>query len=133
MLCPVRLSKPSASALRWSRMNGVLAVLALCVALGGLSPSSAQAQKNIDFFTTGSVRSTLVFVEHLMPFVDEVVVVTPRWLAPAFVSPGRLPVATVQASRAPSASLVGAHALRLGSLGPGRPLTPSRTCERLAR
>ena len=66
---PIRLSHPRASALRGRRINGVVAVLALCVVLGGLSPSSVQAQKSIDFFTTGSVRSTLVFTNQIVPDV----------------------------------------------------------------
>lgn len=62
-----RLSKLSASALRWRRMSGVLGVLATLVVLGGLSPSIAQAQKNINFTTSGSVRSTLLFGNLISP------------------------------------------------------------------
>src|SRR6266849_10106486 len=65
----VRLSKPRASALRGRRMNGVLVVMATLVVLGGLSPSLAQAQKFINFNTTGSVRSTLVFTNQISPDV----------------------------------------------------------------
>ena len=65
----VRLSPPRASARRGRRMTGVLAVLALCVIGGGLSPSLAQAQKFINFTTTGSVTSTLVFNNQIVPDV----------------------------------------------------------------
>jgi hypothetical protein len=69
MLGTVRRSKPSASALRWRRMSSVLGVLATCVVLSGLSPSTAQAQKNINFTSTGSVKSTLVFTNQISPDV----------------------------------------------------------------
>ncbi len=65
----VRLSKPRASALRGRRMNGVLVVMATLVVLDGLSPSLAQAQKFINFNTTGSVTSTLVFTNQIVPDV----------------------------------------------------------------
>jgi hypothetical protein len=48
-------------------MSGMIGVLALGVALAGLVPSTAHAQKSIDFFTTGSVRSTLVFSNQIVP------------------------------------------------------------------
>ena len=48
-------------------MSGMVGVLALGVALAGLVPSTAHAQKSIDFFTTGSVRSTLVFTNQIVP------------------------------------------------------------------
>ena len=66
---PIRLSKPSSLALRWLRINSVLAVMAMSVVLGGLSPSVARAQKSINFATTGSVRSTLVFTNQISPDV----------------------------------------------------------------
>ena len=66
---PVRLSKPRASALRWRWMNGVMVMMAMFVVLGGLSPSIARAQKNINFTTTGSVTSTLVFTNQISPDV----------------------------------------------------------------
>jgi Bacterial pre-peptidase C-terminal domain len=69
MLGPVKLSTPRACACRWRRMTGGLAVLAMVVVVGGLSPSLAQAQKNINFTTTGSVRSTLVFTNQISPDV----------------------------------------------------------------
>ena len=48
-------------------MSGMVAVLALGVALAGLVPSTAHAQKSINFFTSGSVRSTLVFTNQIVP------------------------------------------------------------------
>jgi hypothetical protein len=69
MLGAVRLSNPRTFARRWRRLNGVLAVLAICVVCGGLSPSLAQAQKFINFTTTGSVNSTLVFNNQIVPDV----------------------------------------------------------------
>ena len=48
-------------------MASLGAVLALGVALAELVPSTAHAQKSIDFFTTGSVRSTLVFSNQIVP------------------------------------------------------------------
>src|SRR5262249_51193176 len=69
MLSPRRLSTPRAAARSGRRIHGVLAVLAMCVVLGGLSPSIARAQKNINFTTTGSVRSTLVFTNLISPDV----------------------------------------------------------------
>jgi pre-peptidase len=60
-------SQPRRAARRWQRMSGLVAVLALGVALAGLVPSTAHAQKSIDFFTTGSVRSTLVFTNQIVP------------------------------------------------------------------
>jgi hypothetical protein len=50
-------------------MNSVLVVMAMLGVLGGLSPSAAQAQKNINFTTTGSVISTLVFGNQISPDV----------------------------------------------------------------
>jgi len=44
-------------------------VLATCVVFSGLSPSLAQAQKFINFNTTGSVTSTLVFTNQIVPDV----------------------------------------------------------------
>lgn len=64
-----RLSKPSASSLRWCRMSRVLGVLATLVALGGMFPSIALAEKNINFTTTGSVKSTLLFTNQISPDV----------------------------------------------------------------
>jgi len=69
MLGSVRLSKPPASAPRWRRMNGVMVVMAMFVVLGGLSPSIARAQKNINFTNTGSVTSKLVFTNQISPDV----------------------------------------------------------------
>jgi hypothetical protein len=69
MLGSVRLSKPRAAVPRWRRMNGVLVVMAMVVVLGGLSPSIARAQKNINFTTTGSVTSKLVFTNQISPDV----------------------------------------------------------------
>jgi hypothetical protein len=66
---PGRLRTPQASACRWRRLPGVGAVLATLVVGGGLFPSRAQAQKNIFFTTTGSVRSTLVFTNQISPDV----------------------------------------------------------------
>ncbi len=66
---PGRLRTPQASACRWRRIPGVVAVLATLVVGGGLFPSRAQAQKNIFFTTTGSVRSTLVFTNQISPDV----------------------------------------------------------------
>jgi hypothetical protein len=48
-------------------MSGMVGVLALGVALAGLVPSTAHAQKSINFFTSGSVRSTLVFTNQIVP------------------------------------------------------------------
>ena len=48
-------------------MSGMIGVLALGVALAGLVPSTAHAQKNINFYTSGSVRSTLVFSNQIVP------------------------------------------------------------------
>jgi hypothetical protein len=50
-------------------MNSVLVVMAMLGVLGGLSPSVAQAQKNINFTTTGSVLSTLLFGNQISPDV----------------------------------------------------------------
>jgi len=69
MLDSVRLSQPRAAAPRWRRMNSVMIVMAMFVVLGGLSPSIARAQKNINFTTTGSVTSTLVFGNQISPDV----------------------------------------------------------------
>ena len=60
-------SQPRGAARRWHRMSGMVGVLALGMALAGLVPSTAHAQKNINFFTTGSVRSTLVFSNQIVP------------------------------------------------------------------
>ena len=61
-------SQPRGAARRWRRMSSLLAGLALCGVLG-VAPSTAHAQKSIDFFTTGSVRSTLVFTNQIVPDV----------------------------------------------------------------
>lgn len=66
---PITLKNPRLCAGRWRRLTGVLAVLALVVVVGGLSPSLAHAQKNIFFTTTGSVHSTLVFTNQISPDV----------------------------------------------------------------
>ena len=60
-------SQPRRAARRWRRMSSLLAGLAVCGVLAGLAPSTAHAQKSIDFFTTGSVRSTLVFTNQIVP------------------------------------------------------------------
>lgn len=53
----------------WRQVSGVLAGLAMVVVIGGLAPAPAHAQKNINFTTTGSVRSTLVFGNQISPDV----------------------------------------------------------------
>ena len=60
-------SQPRRAARRWQRMASMVGVLALGVALAGLVPSTAHAQKSINFFTSGSVRSTLVFTNQIVP------------------------------------------------------------------
>src|SRR5215470_17259282 len=67
MLGRERVSTSQASTRSWRRLSGLMAVMALGVALGGLVPSSAHAQKNINFFTSGSVNSTLVFGNQIVP------------------------------------------------------------------
>jgi Bacterial pre-peptidase C-terminal domain len=64
-----RLNQLFVSAFRWRRMSGILVAMATSVVLGGISPPSAQAQKNINFTTTGSVNSTLVFSNQIAPDV----------------------------------------------------------------
>jgi hypothetical protein len=61
-------ARPAARSWR-RRISGVLVVMATVGVCGGLAPSSAQAQKNINFTTTGSVRSTLVFGNQISPDV----------------------------------------------------------------
>ena len=68
---PFRLSNSQASARTGRRLSGLVAVMALGVALSGLVPSSAHAQKNINFLTSGSVRSTLLFGNQIVPDVYE--------------------------------------------------------------
>jgi len=48
-------------------MSGMVGVLVLGMALAGLVPATAHAQKSINFFTSGSVRSTLVFTNQIVP------------------------------------------------------------------
>jgi hypothetical protein len=60
-------SQPRRAARRWQQMSGMVGVLALGVALAGLIPSTAHAQKDINFNTTGSVRSTLLFSNQIHP------------------------------------------------------------------
>jgi len=54
---------------RRPRLNGILAVMATLAVGGGLFPSVALAQKNINFTDTGSVNSTLVFSNQINPDV----------------------------------------------------------------
>lgn len=63
------LRPPRLPARRGRWITGMGAMLAACLLVGGLSPSLAQAQKNINFTTTGSVRSTLVFTNQISPDV----------------------------------------------------------------
>ena len=60
-------SQPRRAARRWQQMSGMIGVLALGVALAGLIPATAHAQKDINFNTTGSVRSTLLFSNQIHP------------------------------------------------------------------
>jgi hypothetical protein len=52
---------------RW--LPGVLGVLATVVVAGGLTPSSAHAQKFINFNSSGTVQATLVFTNQIVPDV----------------------------------------------------------------
>src|SRR5262249_18598861 len=66
---PVSVSTSKPAALRWRRLRGLVAGLALVIGVGGLAPSVAHAQKTINFFLSGSVRSTLVCSNQIVPDV----------------------------------------------------------------
>ena len=67
MIGSLTQSQPRRAARRWQWMSGMIGVLALGVALAGLIPSPAHAQKDINFNTTGSVRATLLFSNQIHP------------------------------------------------------------------